>query len=352
SNALTDLGESISVMPFSMFKRLGIGNLKPVNMVIEMADRSMQSPKGIAENVLVPIILERPMLATAHARIDVFGGKISLEVGTEQIIFNTNEGTSPSTVSPVYQNDLLPNLDALEDISLSQCKSPGYNGDTPREFQGSDNNMGIEIDDLIEGMDDLWDDLDPRVLMNNIDDPPLKLEFFSVGNRVHRRNPYNLQITCKIGFVNFNPYIDPHSPFNIMSRAAYNSVMKQELIYTGNNIVGMTHSWNDNKPACVHRMSHPFKEKVGLEEDITMGVLWFKIENDKTIFNMPHAEKRLCKLTTEQHNMMSPILKVSDEDKANEVLSEGNEIRGYFDPYSCGNNVRFGRNHTSYALTD
>ncbi|GJW49746.1 hypothetical protein Tco_0091097 [Tanacetum coccineum] len=37
----------------------------------------------------------------------------------------------------------------------------------------------------------------------------------------------------------------------------------------------------------------PFKEKVGLEEDITMGVLWFKIRNDKTIFNMPHAEKRL-----------------------------------------------------------
>ncbi|GKA17942.1 hypothetical protein Tco_0697779 [Tanacetum coccineum] len=136
-----------------------IGNLKPVNMVIEMADRSIQSPKGIAENVLVPIILGRPILATAHARIDVFGGKISLEVGTEQILFNTNEGTSPSTISPIYQNDLLPNLDDLEDISLSQCKSPGYNGDTPREFQGSDNNMGIEIDDLIEGMDDLWDDL-------------------------------------------------------------------------------------------------------------------------------------------------------------------------------------------------
>nr|GEX32112.1 hypothetical protein [Tanacetum cinerariifolium] len=98
-NARWDLEASISVMPFLMFKRL---------------DRSMQSPKGIVENVLVkinkfifliefvildivednkvPIFLRRPMLATAHARIDVFGRKISLEVGTEKVIFNSNEG--------------------------------------------------------------------------------------------------------------------------------------------------------------------------------------------------------------------------------------------------------------------
>ncbi|GKB03769.1 homeodomain-like protein [Tanacetum coccineum] len=47
SNALADLGASISVMPYSLFKRLGLGSLKP----IKMADRSMESPKGIKENV-------------------------------------------------------------------------------------------------------------------------------------------------------------------------------------------------------------------------------------------------------------------------------------------------------------
>ncbi|GKE95137.1 hypothetical protein Tco_1579992 [Tanacetum coccineum] len=123
SNALSDLGASISIMPFSLFKRLGLENPKPISMVIEMADRSMQSPKGIAENVLVkinkfifpvdfiildiieddkvPIILGRPTLATAHARIDVFGKKISLEVGTEQITFEINERESPAVISPV-----------------------------------------------------------------------------------------------------------------------------------------------------------------------------------------------------------------------------------------------------------
>ncbi|GKA53149.1 retrovirus-related pol polyprotein from transposon TNT 1-94 [Tanacetum coccineum] len=98
SNALSDLGASINVMLFSAFKRLGLRNPKPVNVVIEMTDGSMQSPKGIVKNVLVkihkfislvdfvilniiedekvPIILGIPILATAHARMDVFGGKI------------------------------------------------------------------------------------------------------------------------------------------------------------------------------------------------------------------------------------------------------------------------------------
>ncbi|GJU55165.1 homeodomain-like protein [Tanacetum coccineum] len=121
SNALADLGASISIMTFSLFKRLGLGNPKPINMVIEMVDRSMQSPKGIVENVLVkinkfiflidfiilviieddkvPIMLGRPMLGIAHARIDVFGKKISLEVGTEQITFNINERESLAVIS-------------------------------------------------------------------------------------------------------------------------------------------------------------------------------------------------------------------------------------------------------------
>ncbi|GKA43417.1 reverse transcriptase domain-containing protein [Tanacetum coccineum] len=93
-----------------------IGTTTVSNALVDLGtgiNRSMQSPKGIVENVLVKIhkfiflvdfvildiieddkvsiILGRPMLATAHARIDIFRGKISLEIGTEQIIFNDNE---------------------------------------------------------------------------------------------------------------------------------------------------------------------------------------------------------------------------------------------------------------------
>ncbi|GJV21943.1 putative reverse transcriptase domain-containing protein [Tanacetum coccineum] len=141
SNAFVDLGASISVMPFSMFKRFGLGNRRPVNMVSEMEDRSMQSPKGIIENVLVkihkfiflidfvildiieyekvPIILGRPMLATAHARMDFFGGKISSEVRKEQIIFNANEGATLVTVLLIYvinDYDVIDDFEGPEDL--------------------------------------------------------------------------------------------------------------------------------------------------------------------------------------------------------------------------------------------
>ncbi|GJV42401.1 hypothetical protein Tco_1420841 [Tanacetum coccineum] len=46
----------------------------------------------------VPINVKRPMLATAHARIDIFGRKISLEVGMEKVIFNANEGKTSLSV--------------------------------------------------------------------------------------------------------------------------------------------------------------------------------------------------------------------------------------------------------------
>ncbi|GJU17214.1 ribonuclease H-like domain-containing protein [Tanacetum coccineum] len=109
NNALADLEVSINGMPLSMYKRLGIGKLKPINMVIEMADNTKCTPKGIIENLLVkidkfifpidfvildmvedlkmPIILGRPLLATAHAKVYIFRNSISLEVRSEKVIF-------------------------------------------------------------------------------------------------------------------------------------------------------------------------------------------------------------------------------------------------------------------------
>ncbi|GKC42083.1 zinc finger, CCHC-type containing protein, partial [Tanacetum coccineum] len=110
-NALADLGASINVMPLSTYLNLGLGELAHTKLTVELADRTMKHPKGIAENVLagigkfvfpvdfiildmpedvkVPLILRRPFLFTAHAKIDVFKRKITLMVGDEKIIFKT-----------------------------------------------------------------------------------------------------------------------------------------------------------------------------------------------------------------------------------------------------------------------
>ncbi|GKB41999.1 retrovirus-related pol polyprotein from transposon TNT 1-94, partial [Tanacetum coccineum] len=54
-NALVDLGASISVMPLSTYLNLGLGELAHTKLTVELADRTVKYPKGIAETVLVGI---------------------------------------------------------------------------------------------------------------------------------------------------------------------------------------------------------------------------------------------------------------------------------------------------------
>ncbi|GJY57793.1 ribonuclease H-like domain-containing protein [Tanacetum coccineum] len=53
--ALVDLGESVSVMPFSTYTNLGLGILSHTRLTIKLADRTIKQQRGIAENVLVRI---------------------------------------------------------------------------------------------------------------------------------------------------------------------------------------------------------------------------------------------------------------------------------------------------------
>nr|GEY62991.1 hypothetical protein [Tanacetum cinerariifolium] len=51
--ALADLGASVSVMPYSTYITLGLGDLSPTKLIVELTDRTVKRPKGIAENALV-----------------------------------------------------------------------------------------------------------------------------------------------------------------------------------------------------------------------------------------------------------------------------------------------------------
>ncbi|GJY91222.1 reverse transcriptase [Tanacetum coccineum] len=117
-NALANLGASINFMPHSLFWKLGISELKPTRMSIQLADRSIKYPVGVCENLLVkinrfiflvdfvvlemdkdklvPIILGRHFLATTRAVIYVHEGKLSLRVGSETVTFNIDKSTKPA----------------------------------------------------------------------------------------------------------------------------------------------------------------------------------------------------------------------------------------------------------------
>ena len=110
----------MNLMPHSVYKQLGLGELKPTTITLSLADRSVKIPKGIVEDVLVkidkfyypidfvvldtapssnepnhvPIILGRPFLATANAIINCRNGIMQLTFGDmilELNIFNLND---------------------------------------------------------------------------------------------------------------------------------------------------------------------------------------------------------------------------------------------------------------------
>ena len=102
--ALLDLGASVNLLPFSMYKQFGLGELKPITITLSLADRSIKIPKGTVEDVLIQvdkfyypvdfvvldtepvavganhvlIILGRPLLATSNVFLNCRNGVMQL----------------------------------------------------------------------------------------------------------------------------------------------------------------------------------------------------------------------------------------------------------------------------------
>ncbi|GJY80930.1 reverse transcriptase domain-containing protein [Tanacetum coccineum] len=88
-NALADLGASINLMPYSVWKTLSLSELTPTCMTLELADHFVVV--DFEPDPRVPLILGRSFLKTSHALIDVYEGEITLRVGREAITFNLDQ---------------------------------------------------------------------------------------------------------------------------------------------------------------------------------------------------------------------------------------------------------------------
>ncbi|GJS36698.1 reverse transcriptase domain-containing protein [Tanacetum coccineum] len=132
-NALADLGASINLMPYSVWKDLSLPELTPTCMTLELVDRSITEPIGIAKDIQlmvgkfqfpsdfvvvdfepdprVPLILGRSFLKTSRALIDVYEGEITLRVGKEAITFNLDQ-TSRYTAN--YNHMTANQIDVIE----------------------------------------------------------------------------------------------------------------------------------------------------------------------------------------------------------------------------------------------
>ncbi|XP_031132049.1 uncharacterized protein LOC116033448 [Ipomoea triloba] len=89
-SALCDLGASVSLMPYSLCKRLNLGNPKPTTMTLQMADRSIKRPVGVLEDI--PVMVDQYFIPGDFVILDMEEdtkrGKLVMEVAGHKIEFD------------------------------------------------------------------------------------------------------------------------------------------------------------------------------------------------------------------------------------------------------------------------
>ncbi|GJV68719.1 hypothetical protein Tco_1484228 [Tanacetum coccineum] len=366
-NALADLGASVSIMP------------------VELVDRTVKHPKGIAENVLVgigkfifpvdfiiiympedvkvPLILGRPFLSTAHAKIDVFKRKITLRVGEEKNIFKSVKPAS-SLIKRVYMLSLREHMELDlearlmgETLILNRSLDPLY-GDY------------IELNDLntlLELRRD--DDLMPTIEEGEVVDKHMieevkarndnKLVSRIIGypsdyvqdEKIRIDYAYNLKFSCMIGFELVHANSFPNLPINVMSKKFYNSKIKDKIEFRGKNELGNFTNVpvfignfyvitdftvvEDMDPYLDEGMGEvvvgePFCEVSCVETRRFDGIIIIHDENDSVTYQMVQSNPRFKHLTNEQCNKIPLLLKVSEQDKMNEISHSYQRLKGFY----------------------
>nr|GFC55295.1 reverse transcriptase domain-containing protein [Tanacetum cinerariifolium] len=156
--AFADLGASINLMPLSIWNKLRLPTLNDTKMVLELADRTISKPTGVAENVFVkvgkfyfpadfvvldfvadprvPLILRRPFFSTAHALIDVYEGEIilrhddqslTLKCGdTPLILYNNFESLNKVDLIDATCEEYSQEVLGFADVVSAEVSTPYY----------------------------------------------------------------------------------------------------------------------------------------------------------------------------------------------------------------------------------
>nr|GEY75744.1 hypothetical protein [Tanacetum cinerariifolium] len=295
--ALADLGASVSIMPFSTYLNLGLGELAHTKLTVELEYRTVKYPKGIVkkllvgigkfvflvdfiildmpEDVKVPLIFGRPFLSTAQPKIDVFKRKITLRVGDEKIIFKSVKPAS-SLIKMVYM------------LSLRE-------------------RMKLDLEARLIG--------DTLVLNRSLD--PLYGDYIEL-------NYLNVPLELRRNQVE---YLIP--PLRKV-KEFYNSIMRDKVEYKGNNVVGAFMNvpiFVKNFPVVTHfvvveNMNGYRDQDMG---DIILGELFYKAscvkakrfdglitirnDSDNVTYQMARSRPRFKHLSNAQCNKIKMLLK-------------------------------------------
>ncbi|GJT00472.1 homeodomain-like protein [Tanacetum coccineum] len=311
-------------------------------------------------DIKVPLILGRPFLSTAHAKIDVFKRKITLRVRDEKIIFKSIK-PARSLIKRVYMLGLRERIELDlearlmgETLVLNISLDPFF-----RDY--------IELNDLnipLELRRDHVDDLMPTIEEGKV------LEEFRARNdarmvskvlgypsdydrdkKIRIDCAYNLKFSCMIGFEFLHANFFPIMYVNVMSKKFYISIRKDKLEYKGNNVVGALM----NIPIFVGDFSiltdfailkdidayrdegigdvifgEPFLREVRINAKRFEGMITIHNGNKEVTYQMVWSHPRFKHHTNAQCNKIPPLLKVSEEDKMNGISHSYLKLSGFY----------------------
>ncbi|GJZ97933.1 homeodomain-like protein [Tanacetum coccineum] len=314
--------------------------LAHTRLTVELADWTVKYPKGIAENVLVgigkftfpvdfiildmpedikvPLILGRPFLSTARSKIDVYKRKItlgtlvlnrSLDPFLEDYI-ELNNLNEPIEFRRNQGDDLMPTIDE---------------GEVIKEFRTRDEDLDTGIDDYPNYCDD--------------------------DKKIHIDCAHNLRFSCMIGFEFTHANFFPLLYVNVMSKKLYNSIIKDKMVYKGNNVVGAVmnvlifvgtfsvvtdfavlenmDAYRDEGMGDVIA-GEPFLREVGIKAKRFKGIITIYKNDDEATYQMVRSHPRFKNHTNKQCNKIPPLLKVSEKDKKNGILHVYQKLKGFY----------------------
>ncbi|GJV15243.1 homeodomain-like protein [Tanacetum coccineum] len=281
-------------MPLSTYLNLGLGELAHTRLTVELADRTVKYPKGIAENVLIGI------------------GKF-----TFPIVFII--------------------LDMPKDV-----KVPLILG-RPFLNQGDDLMPTIEEDEVIKEFKTRDEDLD-----TGIDDYP---SYCDDDKKIHIDCAHNLKFSCMIGFEFTHTIFFPLLYVNMMPSKFHNSIMKNKMVYKGNNVVGALMNvpifvgtfsvitdfvvLEDMDAYCDNEMGDiifckPFLREVGIKTKHFEGIITLYNGDNEVTYQMVRSHPKFKHHTNEQCNKIPPLLKVSEKDKINRISYAYQKLKEFY----------------------
>ncbi|GJS00028.1 hypothetical protein Tco_0316536 [Tanacetum coccineum] len=187
-----------------------------------------------------------------------------------------------------------------------------------------------------------------RTRDDELDDYPSYCDY---DKKIHIDYAHNLKFSCMIGFEFTHANFFPLLYVNVMSKKFHNSIMKDKMVYKGNNVVGALM----NVPIFVRTFSvvtnfavledmdayrdegigdvivgEPFLREVGIKAKQFDGMITIYNGNDEVTYQMVRSHPRFKNHTNEQCNKIPPLLKVSEKDEKNGISHAYQKLKRFY----------------------